>query len=214
MNRYLLASLATSGLAITLAINAFARQPAPEASAAQSATPAASYEPDGRMRYPANYREWIYLSSGFDMSYSNAAHAAGDPSLFDNVFVDPKSYRAFVESGEWPDGTVLVLEVRNAQNRGSINKGGQYQSSLNHFEAHVKDSSRFKGNWAFFGFDGEKSGTEIPHKASCYSCHSDHAAVDTTFVQFYPTLLPVAEKHKKLSDAYRKELSALGNVSK
>jgi len=28
---------------------------------------------------------------------------------------------------------------------------------------------------------------------NCYSCHSAHAAVDTTFVQFYPTLAPIAK---------------------
>ena len=33
----------------------------------------------------------------------------------------------------------------------------------------------------------------IPTAADCYSCHAAHAAVDTTFVQFYPTLLPIAQ---------------------
>ena len=40
---------------------------------------------------------------------------------------------------------------------------------------------------------------------SCYSCHEQHAAVDTTFVQFYPTLLKLAEKKGTLSEAYKKE---------
>ena len=39
----------------------------------------------------------------------------------------------------------------------------------------------------------------------CYSCHAEHAAVDTTFVQFYPTLLPIAKGKGTLSPAYLKE---------
>jgi hypothetical protein len=37
--------------------------------------------------------------------------------------------------------------------------------------------------------------------------------VDTTFVQFYPTLLPIAQKRGTLSDSYLKDEAATG-VSK
>jgi hypothetical protein len=46
----------------------------------------------------------------------------------------------------------------------------------------------------------------IPLAADCYSCHAAHAAVDTTFVQFYPTLLPIATRKGTLSTAYRKDV--------
>jgi hypothetical protein len=48
----------------------------------------------------------------------------------------------------------------------------------------------------------------IPTSASCYSCHRAHGAVDTTFVQFYPTLLPVAAKLGTLSPSYVAETKA------
>jgi hypothetical protein len=32
---------------------------------------------DGSLLFPANYREWIYLTSGVDMSYSPRAMANG-----------------------------------------------------------------------------------------------------------------------------------------
>jgi hypothetical protein len=48
----------------------------------------------------------------------------------------------------------------------------------------------------------------IPQAASCYSCHAAHAAVDTTFAQFYPTLLPVAQAKGTLSKSYSQEISA------
>jgi hypothetical protein len=72
-------------------------------------------------------------------------------------------------------------------------------------EVHVKDTSRFSGGWAFFGFDDKKLAKMVPVEAACYSCHASHAAVDTTFVQFYPTLLPIAKSKGTLSAAYQKE---------
>jgi hypothetical protein len=161
---------------------------------------------DGQMKLPEHYREWVYLTTGFDMSYNPAAQAP-DHHTFDNVFVNPEAYKAFLETGTWPDKTVMVLEVRGAEGRGSINQRGNFQKpEVMGLEVHVKDEARFQGKWAFFGFDGGKTAKMIPTTASCYSCHSEHAAVDTTFVQFYPTLLPVAKNKGTLSAAYLKEM--------
>ena len=48
----------------------------------------------------------------------------------------------------------------------------------------------------------------VPTTMECYSCHAEHAAVDTTFVQFYPTLLQIAQSKGTLSAAYQKESAA------
>jgi hypothetical protein len=104
---------------------------------------------------------------------------------------------------------MMVLEARGAQDKGSINKSGNYQSTqIMGLEVHVKDETRFSGKWAFFGFDGQRPAKMIPTSAECYSCHAAHAAVDTTFVQFYPTLLPIAQSKGTLSSSYQKEIAA------
>jgi hypothetical protein len=164
------------------------------------------YAANGDLLPPSNYREWVYLTSGIDMSYSPKAEMAGQ-SVFDNVFVNPESYRSFVATGTWPDKTVMVLEVRGARNKGSINQRGHFQDvGVMGIEVHVKDEVRFPGKWAFFEFDSlAKNGGLVPVGAPCYTCHTAHAAVDTTFVQFYPTLLPVAQERKTLSEAYLKD---------
>jgi hypothetical protein len=176
------------------------------ASAQDAGTPAEgpSYTSDAQLQFPEHYREWVYLTSGFDMSYSKSV-STPDHHIFDNVFVNPAAYRAFVETGKWPDKTMLVLESREAQGKGSINQHGNYQSRIAGIEVHVRDEARFPGKWAFFGFDGGKTAPMIPTAATCYSCHAEHAAVDTTFVQFYPTLLPIATSKGTLSSAYLKE---------
>jgi hypothetical protein len=170
-----------------------------------------AYAANGDMLPPADYREWIYLSTGIDMSYSPKA-ATQEHSVFDNVFVNSKAYHSFLATGTWPDKTVMVLEVRGAKDKGSINHRGHFQDTeIMGLEVHVKDEKRFGGKWAFFEFDSmEKNGTLIPEKAPCYTCHAAHAAVDTTFVQFYPTLLPLAKQKNTLSASYLKDESEGG----
>jgi hypothetical protein len=165
------------------------------------------YTADGQLKQPENYRQWVYLTSGFDMSYNPALQMPGH-HMFDNVFVDPASYKAFVETGTWPDKTVMVLEARGAHDKGSINQKGNYQGDIMGIEVHVKDEARFPGKWAFFGFDDAKVSKMIPQSATCYTCHTAHGAVDTTFVQFYPTLLSIATSKGTLSDSYRKETAS------
>jgi hypothetical protein len=178
----------------------------------QSAPPANSgigpeYTSDGQLKRPDGYREWVYLSTGFDMSYTPGA--AADHHMFDNVFANPEAYKKFVETGTWPDKTMLVLEVRGAVGKGSINQRGNYQDTdLMGMEVHVKDEARFPGKWAFFGFDGDKTAKMVPTDAACYTCHAAHAAVDTTFVQFYPTLLPIAKSKGTLGAGYLKDNAA------
>jgi cytochrome P460 len=164
--------------------------------AAQKPAPADApqYTSDGRLNFPANYREWVFLSSGVGMSYTpSASSGAADPS-FDNVFAAPSAYQSFQRTGTWPDKTVLVLEGRSSHSKGSINQTGHYQADLQDIEAEVKDTNRFPGKWAFFPFGrGNAPAKQIPVSASCYSCHATNAALDNTFVQFYPTLLAIAK---------------------
>jgi hypothetical protein len=112
--------------------------------------------------------------------------------------VSPSSYRSFLETGAWPDLTVFVLEIRESipVNRADGGGNGWFQGEIQGLEVEVKDEKRFPGGWAFFGLGvAEPSGAMIPASASCYSCHKANAAVENTFVQFYPVLRDVA-RHK------------------
>jgi hypothetical protein len=91
---------------------------------------------------------------------------------------------------------MFILEVRSSNTKGSINRGGHYQEGVVGLEAHVKDLARFPTGWAFFnlGISGQTA-KPLPANSACQTCHVKSGAVDTTFVQFYPTLLPVATAH-------------------
>ena len=148
---------------------------------------------------PVDYREWTFLASGLGMTYDPpGASATNRPQLFTNVFVNPSAYRGFMESGIWPNGTALMLEIRSAEQEGSINAGGHFQGRFVGLEAHVKDS-RFPDGWAFFNFRTQQGFLDVAEPmapaqaARCVECHTKPGAVERTFVQFYPTLIDVAK---------------------
>ena len=50
----------------------------------------------------------------------------------------PDAYRAFVQKGNWPDKTVMVLEIRSAESKGSINQKGNFQGDPGAVEREVR----------------------------------------------------------------------------
>jgi hypothetical protein len=141
---------------------------------------------------PENYRDWIFLSSGFGMTYNLAA---GGHDMFTNVFVPQWAYREFLKSGKWPEKTMFVVEERGADSRISINQHGHYQTTdLMGIGVEVKDSSQIPETWGYFSLDEKTKSAALNPKQGCFQCHEAHATVEHSFVQFYPTLKPVAQK--------------------
>jgi Cytochrome P460 len=181
----LLYVLAAAAL-LTIAGVAARRSPA-----STSASP--QFTADGKLTRPADYRRWVYVSSGFGMSYNPNAGGNGAPE-FTNVFVNPPSYDYYQANGKWPDKTMFVLEIYGSTSNGSINKHGSFQDTFMGLDVEVKDESRFQDKWAYFGFDGDEktAAATTPGKNACWKCHEQNAAVEHSFVQFYPELLKVA----------------------
>jgi hypothetical protein len=166
------------------------------------------YVSDAELARPTNYREWVFLSSGLGMGY-NEPTPGGPPAstAFTNTFVNPSAYRAFMQTGRWPDKTVLILESRASSGEGSITRTGRFQTRVTSLEVEVKDVAKYPPTgWAFFFFGaGDKArerAAPLPRSFDCYACHAKHTAVDNTFVQFYPTLLDVAREKGTLNKGF------------
>jgi len=162
------------------------------------------YDAEQNLVFPADYREWIFLTSGLDMAYAPEKLPSGH--VFENVFVPQWAYKTFRQTGTWPDKTMLIMERRTGATNVSINVQGAVQTQdVQGFLVHVKDVKRYAdGGWMFFMFDAPDRPGKRPDdvKTACIACHVAHGAVDTTFVQFYPTLLPIATAHGTLSPSY------------
>jgi len=158
--------------------------------AAAHALPAAVvYTADGDVPVP-DYSKWVFIGSG-------AFQTPDAPApRFSNVFVAPDVYDAFVRTGTWPDGTVIFSEKRSGVSTLPItaNPGWGQTGEPVGFEFEVKDASR--GGWRYFTAPaGASAGKPVAKQSDCTTCHSEHGAVDNTFVQFYPKLIPPAKAH-------------------
>ncbi len=159
--------------------------------AAQPQSAAPQFTKEGKLVRPEGYRKWVYVSSGYGMSYSQTPSGA---QMFTNVFVTSAAYDYFVANGKWPDKTMFVLEVYGSTSRGSINKQGSYQTKLSGLDVEVKDQARFADKWAYFNFSetANVAGADTPSRNDCWKCHEQNAAVEHSFAQFYPELLKIA----------------------
>ena len=157
----------------------------------------------GELVPPSDYRDWVYLTSGLNMSYSDNGKRAGpagetdEPLPFDNVFVLPSAHREFQRTGTWPDHTMFVIEIRASRTKVHPNQRGYVQGDVVGMPAAVKDLKRFGDRkWGYFSLmsDGKATPSKAMSPDQCWSCHNKNGAVDNTFVQFYPTLKPIAQE--------------------
>ena len=75
--------------------------------------------------------------------------SAAAPPSFTNTFVNPSSYRAFMETGRWPNGTVFILEIRRSATEAAPNNGGRFQAELS--------ASKRRSRMLDFQMDGHSS---------------------------------------------------------
>jgi hypothetical protein len=143
-----------------------------------------------RLVRPEKYREWMFIGSNLGMGYSEG-QPKGDPT-FHNIYMQRQAYRAFADTGRFPDKTMLVMELVSARTNASINRQGQFQDRAIGIEVALKDERRYPEKWAYFSFVGS-GGKPLPEarpfaKAACWQCHNEHGAADNVFAQFYPVL--------------------------
>lgn len=196
----LIKTFALAGLIVTCLLCSIS-SPAPEAAAQskpqKSATvekPAAIFEGKDTMLRPEGYREWVFVGSSTGLNYmpNPAPASANADEDIKHVYINPSSYREFIKSGKFPEGTVMILEIAEAARKNEAGLQGSYAEKFIALEASVKDSKRFPGGWAYFGFTDREGKlkdkvTPFPDSA-CLACHQQKAATDRVFTQFYPVL--------------------------
>ncbi|MEP7337164.1 MAG: cytochrome P460 family protein [Acidobacteriota bacterium] len=159
-----------------------------------SEKPVAVFEGVDTLLRPEGYREWVFVGSSTGLNYSpNPAPSSSTSATdFKNVYINPTSFREFVKTGKFPEGTVMILEIAQAANKNEPGLQGAFASQYVALEASVKDSKRFPGGWAYYGFTDREGKLKDKAKpfpdSACLSCHQQKAATDRVFTQFYPVL--------------------------
>lgn len=182
-------SVALSGMAV--ATHAFA---------AGGGDYGATWTSDGKLELPKDFHSWVFLGAPLTPHALNGG-AAGFPE-YHNVYVHPAAYKAYRQTGRWPEGTVLLKELqltreaRHADGSSDEASGrGYFPAQLNGIDISVKDSQRFAATsgWGFFNFGHHAPPyaklAEPAPKDACAGCHEANATEDMVFTKFYAPIL-------------------------
>ncbi len=144
---------------------------------------------------PTGYRRWIFVGASLGLTYAPAAASSGVPpqhrQMFHHTYLAPRAYDGYLRTGEFPDKTMLVLELYAAGEKTAPATGGLFEAERRAVEVAIKDRERFPDRgWAYFSFGEGAAETAVPFPSSarCVACHREHAAHDNVFTQFYPVL--------------------------
>lgn len=148
----------------------------------------------GDIRLPENYRpQWGHLGSW-------AVNDAKAPGYgFHDVYTQPEVVEAFRETGQFPDGAVLIKEVRKISSRTLTTGPALWAGDTSVWFVMIKDTKgRFKDNanwgdgwgWALFEAGNRNINTSKGYLKSCLTCHVPVKQTDWVYIEGYPTLRP------------------------
>lgn len=139
-------------------------------------------------------REWVEIGA-YTVLAAPPEHSG---SQVHAVYTERRNVDAFLRTGKFPDGTVLVKEVFAAATESLTTGTVSYAGDLMGRFVMVKESSnRFAGvsplwgdgwGWAFYkGTETAKPET-TDYRKDCLGCHEPARSQDLVYIQGYPAL--------------------------
>lgn len=168
---------------------------------------------NGQLQRPTGYREWVYVGSPVTPHDMNGGKAAFPE--FHNVYIDPKSWAHWKETGNFREDTILIKELVSVGSKSAASGKGYFMGNFLGLEATIKSKKRYPnepGNWAYYSFSSKdhktlnKTAAKLP-TVSCNSCHQASAAEDWVFTQHYPVLRAGKAAGKKGIGGVRSKLA-------
>jgi hypothetical protein len=161
----------------------------------------------------ALFETWVFVGSNLGLAYKDEmtvndareANRAQEQQFFHNVYINPEAYAHFAATKEFPDPTILVMEVFLPEDRDprGVLKSGVYNGRRVGIEVAVKDTRRPADHltqeaaspWAYYIFMNPFQPQPVLRQAvlpnqdgSCQRCHKANAPPDNVWVRFYPVL--------------------------
>jgi len=113
------------------------------------------------------------------------------------VYTQPGVVEAYRQTGAFPDGAVLVKELRGASTEDLTTGNVSYASELQGWFVMVKDTTnRFPDNklwgkgwgWGFFEAGAPQTLVTQDYEGECLACHVPAEATDWVYTRAYPVL--------------------------
>lgn len=121
----------------------------------------------GTMQYPDNFRRWVHVGTGV---ITTASPLPESEQGMHHIFANQKAIEGYA-SGNFPDGSIIVYELREVQQQ----KGIIFEGDRRRVDVMIKDSNQYRntGGWRFERFLGNEQEQDAVHDsgAACFACH-------------------------------------------
>jgi hypothetical protein len=167
----------------------------PSAVAAEQANDSFSPYVDskGNISLPQGYKQtWAHLGS-----WAVAKKQGTDIHEMHDVYTPRETITAYNKTGKFPDGAVLVKEVRNSKSDRMTTGHSAWSTDIKIWFVMIKDQQeRFENNdhwgdgwgWALFEAKDPKKNVSVSYDSTCLSCHVPAEDTDWIYVNGYPDL--------------------------
>jgi hypothetical protein len=156
----------------------------------------------GEAALPKGYRSWVHAYTAWESITTTILDGTVTKTPeFHSVYVEPNTYRTFMETGKWPEGSLMVKEFSSASIDPNNCDGPpaypcKFGSSTVIFpQGHMgmgvmlKDSKRYPsepGGWVYFSYGHRAPSYEpfspVRDRAQCAQCHIDHVGPKDDYV--------------------------------
>lgn len=150
---------------------------------------------DGNISLPQGYKQkWAHLGS-----WAVARKSGSDVFETHDVYTPAETITTYNKTGEFPDGAVLVKEVRKAKTDRLTTGHAAWSADIKIWFVMIKDQKgRFEDNdhwgegwgWALFEAKDPTKNVSVDHETSCLDCHTPVEDSDWVYVYGYPDLKP------------------------
>jgi hypothetical protein len=133
------------------------------------------------VQYPENFRRWVHVGTGVIMPGANPQLMSEEG--MHHVFANEKAVDGY-SSGDFPDGSILVYELREAQQKSGI----IFEGDRKRVDVMIRDSNlKSTGGWRFERFwkNDQTQNAVQDSGTSCFPCHSKAKAHGFVFSQLH-----------------------------
>ena len=119
------------------------------------------YDADGALHLPDDYLRWTFVGASLGLSYNDEPPQR---ESFNHTLMEPTAYDHFVRTGEFREGTMLVLLVRSTEADAMPARHGRFASDVLAVELAVKDKERVEAGWGVLRLPGRRQ--SAAHRAA------------------------------------------------
>jgi|GEM_PF-2647150 len=161
-----------------------------------------AFNDQGQAALPKGYRHWVHTYTAWETnSVSFLDEKLTKTPELHSVYVEPNTYRIFMKTGKWPEGSLIVKEFSTTNTDPKVCSGPPaftcklgtstiiFPQNHTGLTMMLKDSKRFPkepGGWTYYGFGHQappyQAFSPARSHAQCAQCHIDNVGPKDDYV--------------------------------